>query len=262
MARLRGVLGLALCACGTLLSQAPSYSAASIVNLANQAPGPYAPNAILSIMGTGLADSAQAVTSGDVTGGSLPTMLNGLEVMVDGTPAPLFYVSPTLINFLMPPDRTAGPVTVWTILNSTVGPQVTLTLEDAVPALFASTTDPGYAIAQQWPAYSLITPESPVAPGGIVILYATGLGATQPYPALPAEIPTYAGTIENMASFQVLLNGTPMAASQILYAGICPDFAGLYQIDLILPANAPANPQIQVAVGGAVSAPGALLAVQ
>jgi len=192
----------------------------------------------------------------------LPTNLDGVEVMVDGTPAPLFYISPTEVNFLMPPDRLAGPVTVWVAFNSNSGPQVTLTLQDAAPALFASTADPGYAIAQQWPAYSMVAPESPVPPGGIVILYATGLGATDPAPVSPAQIPTYAGLLDNMAEFQVLLNGAPIPASQILYAGICPDFAGLYQVDLILPADAPANPQVQVAVGAQLSPPGLMLAVQ
>ncbi|HUP03514.1 MAG TPA: hypothetical protein VMU19_05970 [Bryobacteraceae bacterium] len=261
MSRLIATAALTLLSCGALLCQ-PSYSAASIVNLADQSAGPYAPNSLLSIFGTGLAYSARSLTSADVVGGSVPTLLNGVQVMVDGSPAPLFYVSPGQINFLMPPNRIAGPVTIWTVLNSTAGPLVTITLQAAAPALFASAADPGFAVAQQWPLYGVIAPESPAPPGAIVILYATGLGPTEPYPVMPAEIPTFAGEIVQFADLRVLLNGAPLPASQVLYAGICPNFAGLYQIDLILPADAPLNPQIQVAMADAVSAPGLALAVQ
>jgi uncharacterized protein (TIGR03437 family) len=255
-------LALALLLSGTLLGAAPSYSAATIVNTSNQAPGPYAPNSELTIRGTGMAYSAYSITLADIAGGNLPTALSGVQVFVDGSPAPLFYVSPTQINFLMPPNQIAGPVTVWVALNSIAGPQVSLTLQNVAPALFPSPLDPGYAIAQQWPAYSLIAPATPVRPGGIVILYATGLGVTEPYPALPTEIPTYAGLIEHIATFQVFLNGTPLDPAQILYAGICPGWAGLYQIDLVLPSDAPPNPEIRVAIGARVSLPGLKLAVQ
>ena len=261
MNRSRALLALALCFTATLCG-APAYSAAGILNTCNQTPGPYAPNTVITIMGAGMAYSAEALTAADISGGSLPTQLNGVEVMVNGSPAPLFYVSPAQINFLMPPNQIAGPVTVWVVLDSVAGPQVTITLQDVAPALFPSTIDQGYAIAQQWPAYSTIAPASPVPPGGIVILYAAGLGVTEPYPALPNEIPMLAGSIVKMPSFQVLLNGTALDPAQVLYAGICPGWAGLYQIDLILPANASPNPEIRVAIGNQVSPPGILLAVQ
>jgi uncharacterized protein (TIGR03437 family) len=100
-----------------------------------------------------------------------------------------------------------------------------------------------------------------VAPGSIVILYATGLGVTQPYPALPTEIPTVAGSIERIADFQVLLDGTPLDPTRVLYAGLCPGWAGLYQINLVLPDDVSPNPEIRVAIGDRMSLPGLLLAV-
>jgi uncharacterized protein (TIGR03437 family) len=262
MNRLRAWLTLALWSSAALWGQAPSYSAATIVNTCNQSPGPYAPNTGITILGSGMALSTRALTAADIAGGSLPTNLNGVEVMVNGSPAPLFYVSATQINFLMPPNEVAGPVTIWVAFNSIAGPQVTITLQDAAPALFPTPLATDYAIAQQWPAYSTIGPASPVPPGGIVILYATGLGLTEPYPALPGEIPLYAGPIERIADFQVFLNGTPLDPSRVLYAGICPGWAGLYQIDLVLPDDVGPNPEIRVAVGSEVSVPGILLAVE
>src|SRR5258706_12639641 len=45
---------------GTAWANIPSYSAAGIVNASNYAPGPFAPNSIVSIFGTNLALSTQA----------------------------------------------------------------------------------------------------------------------------------------------------------------------------------------------------------
>jgi uncharacterized protein (TIGR03437 family) len=262
MNRLRAWLALALLSSGTLWAASPSYSAATIFNTCNQAPGPYAPNSVISILGTGMATSAQGLTSADVAGGTLPTTLNGVQVFVSGWPAPLFYVSDTQVNFLMPPNQIAGPVTVWVVRNSNAGPQVSLTLQDAAPALFPSPLAPDYAIAQHWPDYSSIAPSSPAAPGGIVILYATGLGRTDPSPSQPAEIPLYAGWIERMNDLQVYLDGKPLDPAKVLYAGLAPGWPGLYQIDLVLPDDAGPDPEIRVAIGNQASPPGLKLAVQ
>jgi len=255
-------LALSLIPLGTLHADAPSYSAASIFNACDLSPGPYAPNTVMTILGSGLAFSTQALTSADIAGGTIPTTLNGTGVFVSGWPAPIFYVSDSQVNFLMPPNQIAGTVTVWVVRQSIAGPQVQLTLVSAAPALFPSALDPGYAIAQHWPDYSVISPALPAAPAGVVILYATGLGKTNFDPVLPNDIPIYAASIQAMQDFSVYLDGKPMDPSEVLYAGLSPGWAGLYQIDLILPGDVGPNPEIRVAVGAQVSAPGLLLAVQ
>ena len=58
-----------------------------------------------------------------------------------------------------------------------------------------------------------------------------------------------ASPITNLASFQVLLNGVALDSSLVMYAGVTPGFAGLYQINFQLPANVSANPEIQLQIG-------------
>src|ERR1039458_2073447 len=82
--------------------QAPVYSAGTIVNAPNYAPGPFAPNSILSIFGSGLARSSQGVTAGDISNNTLPVELNSTRVYVLDEPAPLLYVSDGQVNFLVP----------------------------------------------------------------------------------------------------------------------------------------------------------------
>jgi uncharacterized protein (TIGR03437 family) len=211
-----------------------------------------------------MAWSAQSITAGDIQGGCLPTMLNGVEVVtsVTGSPVPLFYVSPTQINFLMPINATEGTFTVRVLREGSTGPEVPITLLEAAPALFVSPVDPGYALAQKWPAYSLIAPDSPASPGDLVILYATGLGNTQNDPtAKPAEIPQFPGKILLFNELQVFLDGKQVDPAKVLWAGLSPGNAGLYQVNLYLPEDTGPDPEIRLLLEGQPSAAGLKLAV-
>jgi uncharacterized protein (TIGR03437 family) len=210
MTLLRPWLAMVFFAGGAAWAATPSYSATGFFNACNLSPGPFAPNTVVSIYGSGLAWSDRSLTADDIRGGTLPTNLNGVQVTVDTVPVPLFLVSDGQINFLMPTNRAAGQATIRVIRDSAVGPEVSLTLLDAAPALFKSPAAPDYAIAQQWPEYSTITPATPTHPGGIVILYAAGLGVTRPYPSQSTEIPAYAGVIEALPDFRVYLDGKPL----------------------------------------------------
>ena len=253
-------LCLAAALCAPAWCAAPSYSAEGIVNASNYAPGPFAPNSVLSIFGSGLAWSPQGLTAGDIESGRLPTSLNGVRVYVSDQPAPLFYVSESQINFLMPTDQIAGRVTVRVVRQGVTGPEVPLTLVEAAPALFDSPLAPGYAVAQRWPEYSLVGPDSPVGPEDIVILYGTGLGRTEEYPSRPDEIPALPGALKRLKELRVYLGGVPLDSSCILWAGLSPGSAGLYQVNLKLPADLPEDPEIRVAIGDQAGAPGLKLA--
>lgn len=198
----------------------------------------------------------------------MPTQLAGVHVLVDGSAAPLLYVGGNTqdsqqgqINFLVPSIEIPGAVTVQVVRQSIRGPAVTITLVEAAPALFPNAA---YAIAQDGDKganNATVTPYAPAQPGEMIVLYATGLGHTQPNPD-PGEIVPTAATIVNLATLQVLLNGSAIDSSLIKYAGLTPASVGLYQINFLLPMTVPPNPEIRVAVAGTTSAPGLKLAVQ
>jgi uncharacterized protein (TIGR03437 family) len=98
------------------------------------------------------------------------------------------------------------------------------------------------------PDGSVITPKSPASPGEVVILYATGLGKTSP-PAATGEIATGAAWLVRLADFHVTVNSRACPLEDILYAGAAPGFAGLYQINLRLPARLEPNPEIRIGFG-------------
>jgi uncharacterized protein (TIGR03437 family) len=246
--------------CGVLCAQAPDYASSGIVNSSDFSPGPFAPGSILSLFGSNLAWATEAFTPEELAAGGLPTELAAIRVYVDNQPVPLFYASPTQINFLVPTEQIPGDVSVTVERQGECGPSVTITLVGAAPALFVMAG--GYAIAQDWnTGYTLLTTSAPAHAGDVVVLYATGLGHTTP-PWPSGQMAQSAANIAALASLQVLINGTAIAPTQILYAGVTPGFSGLYQINFRLPANAGSNPEIRVRVGSQASIPNVTLAVE
>jgi len=250
--------GVALCC--NVWAQAPYYTTASIVNASDYSPGPFAPSSVLSMFGTNLAWTTEAVTPETFAGGTVPTQLAATIVFIDNMPVPLLYVSPTQINFLVPSDQIPGDASVTVVRQGWNGPAVTITLIGAAPALFVM--DGGFAIAQDWNTNcTLITSAAPAHAGDIAVLYATGLGYTDPALASGA-VPQSAAYVTSRANMQVLLNGVAIDPSLVLYAGLTPGYCGLYQINFTIPANAGTNPEIRVQIGTAISIPSIKLAVE
>jgi uncharacterized protein (TIGR03437 family) len=236
----------------------PSYVAAGIVQAATQTAEPLAPNTIATLYGTNLSWDTYAAQASDISNQDLPTQLEGVTVLVNGIPSNLFYVSPGQINFLMPYGIVASSAVVQVVRQGAAGPAVTIPMAVTAPAFFVWNGD--LAIGEHADG-SLISPQAPAQSGEIVILFAGGLGRTSPDTA-SGQIAEAATPILLAAQLQILLNGSPCPAASVLYAGLAPDFAGLYQINFRLPQNLLANPQIQIAIGPQMSPPGVLLPVQ
>ena len=238
---------------------APCYTATSIVNAADNQTVTLAPNTIGTIYGSNMAYSTAAISKNDVSGGLLPTVLGSSEtrVLIGNFPADLYYVSPKQINFLVPPNLLPQTTSIQVVVDSLAGPAVQVTLAPTAPGLFQ--LDGTNAVATE-PDGTVLTASTPAKPGDIVILYATGLGQVTP-PVIYGQLPTQAASLKSGSNLSVLLDGTAVAASAIDYAGIAPFFAGLYQVNLTLPASTGANPEIRLQVEGATSLAGLHLPV-
>jgi uncharacterized protein (TIGR03437 family) len=233
----------------------PSYTTQSIVHAATQTAEALAPNTIATIYGTNLAfDTVIANTN---PGAVLPTTLAGVSVVVNGLLANLFFVSPTQINFLVPYDLTAGNVTVFVARQGIAGPVVQIQLNSTAPGCFEWN---GLILAAHLNG-ALISAASPATPGEIVVIYVAGLGRTSP-DTISGKLVTSAATIVAASQTQVLLAGKPAPAANLLYVGLAPGFAGLYQINLRLPSDAALNPELRIQVGAQISPPGIPLALQ
>ncbi len=70
--------------------------------------------------------------------------------------------------------------------------------------------------------------------GEILSLFGTSFGGTNPQ-ILPGILPTGAAPVT--ASVSITLAGVPVPPENILYTGVAPGNAGLFQLNMIVPAG-------------------------
>lgn len=236
----------------------PSYSVDGIVNAATQTVEALGPNTIATIYGTDLAFTTRAVSASDVAGASLPRSLDGVLIYVGGLPASLFFISPGQINFLIPYELAPGMVSIIVTRQGLAGPTARVQLNDTSPGFFQWSGNLAIAVHLNG---SLVSPSAPAQRNEIIVLYAGGLGWTSPDTS-SGRMASLAATILAKSKLQVLLDGTACPAASILYAGLAPGFAGLYQINLRLPDSLPHNPDIRMVIGAQSSPTGVVLPTQ
>ncbi|NOT59477.1 MAG: hypothetical protein HOP19_04540, partial [Acidobacteria bacterium] len=218
------------------LVQWPRHSAAlqtntaiSVVSAGNYL-APVTPEGIVALFGQGL--SSQIFKANTKP---LPTSLGGVSIRVNGAFAPLFFVSPGQINFLIPAGTATGLANIAVFASDGSTRTGTVEIANAAPALFTFNADGNGvaaavalrvtanntfvyepiaqydATANRWQSLSLNL--GPASERLFLILYASG-----------------ARGVAN--SLRVLLGGievTPAAA------GASPDFTGVEQINVEIP---------------------------
>jgi uncharacterized protein (TIGR03437 family) len=214
---------------------APSFIAAGITNGASFAGG-LTPGSIVTIFGTRLTKDVTGIVLADSL--PLPTQLAGTSVTIGGVPAPLFAVANVdgneQIN-LQVPYEAAGQGSVNVVVKSPVAssPPVQVYVLPAHPGIF--TVDGKAGAILHGADNSLVTVLNPAKRGEVVVIYATGLGPVSPRPATGAAAPG----AEPLARTTI----TPAATvagktSAVLFSGLAPGFAGLYQVNIRIPSDA------------------------
>ncbi len=212
----------------------PTITPGGIVNSASFLVGQgAAPGSYISIFGTGLADN-----TGQTSTASLPLAINLVSVSFDAgnlsLPGRLYYVNPNQVNVQVPWElRGQTSVQVKINLEFSKSNVVTLLLVTASPAFFEF-PDSGTTIAASLDERSaVVTAANPVARGHVVQLFANGLGpvSNQPGSGEPAPSSPFAQTT---ATPTVTIGGQNAV---VQFSGLAPGFSGLYQVNVVVPAN-------------------------
>jgi len=238
----------------------------SVVNAASSIRGSISPGEIVTIYGTAMGPATPAYASIDPSTGKLATTIGGVQVLFQGTAAPMIYASNTQVNAIVPYEMApiASPSVLIKYLGQTSnGYQLTSTT--TAPGLFTqnmSGTGPGAILNQD---YSLNAPGNGAAKGSVVMVYLTGEGQTSPKGVTgqitTATLPAPQVTPAPLLAVGVLINGQP---ANYTYAGEAPGLAaGLMQLNVQIPATAPSGSlPIQVLIGGNISQPGVTVTVK
>jgi uncharacterized protein (TIGR03437 family) len=211
---------LIIAACSSL-GCAQTISIGGIVNAASFQPG-IAPGSIISIFGANLATATGAASI------PLPTALGTTSVLVNGKPAPLFYVSPTQINAQLPYETAVGSAILVVTVNGSSTAPAALSVQASAPGIMVSAVGRAIALNQDG---SLNGPYKPTLPGTVLTVYMTGQGPVD------RPVPTGAASPDDPMAHAILpvtatIGGKP---AQVVAAGLTPGGVGLFQVEIQIP---------------------------
>jgi uncharacterized protein (TIGR03437 family) len=166
----------------------------------------------------------------------LPTTLNGVQVLFNGTPVPLFYAGTDQINFQVPIGAAQSGTADLQVLEAATGRLLgdsTVEMTPVQPGLFTQAGNgSGAAIAVNTDG-TLNTQTNPAIAGSIITLYGTGQGFV---PGAPPD--GQASTaVQNPRPPTVFIFPDSVSSTGVKYAGLAPGEVGVWQINVQIPSD-------------------------
>ncbi len=236
-----------------LADQPPAFERAGVVNGASLT-REVGPGTIVSLFGRRLAPLPQAVLQFPI-----PTQMHTVQVKVNGTPLPLFYVGPEQINFHLPYVLPEGPLNLTVTYAGVESAPVSLSpAGTSWPGIFTLTQNGQgqgailIAGTAQLAGQVAGVPSRPARRDDVIEIYCTGLGrlsATPPAPGEPAPLSPLLRTAEPAA---VTIGGS---SAEVLFSGLAPGLVGVYQVNARIPSGVAAGPRVPVLIRMADTGP-------
>ena len=236
---------------GTLRnSSTPLVAPGALVHAATfEANMPVAPGGLISLFGANLASG-----EGAAPGLPLPQDINQTEVLLGGMPLPLLYTSTGQINAQVPYGLTVNTQQQVVVQRGTaLSVPESFTVAPAQPGIFTKNMQgTGQGIIMKSDQVTMAEPRTPALRGETIVVYCAGLGSVKPPVAPGSPAPTPAAVTENPV--ELTIGGKK---AQVIFAGLTPGLAGLYQINAVVPADATTGDAVPVViqVAGASSQP-------
>jgi uncharacterized protein (TIGR03437 family) len=225
--------------------KAPSYTPGAgvwinpigITNAANYTgiTNAFAPGELVNIYGNfGVSSQVDQVIP-------VPTVLGGVQVLVNGTAAPVYLVSANQISALVPYEVAGQSFgTFQVIVNGAKSNPVTVYIDNSAPGIYTLTQNGIGASAILHSNFTVVNSSSPAVPGETVQLFMNGLGTVTPAVADGAAGPSSPlSTVDGISGLFVLLNDGIDAykRANVTFAGLAPGFPGLYQVNFTIPTT-------------------------
>ncbi len=194
-----------------------------------------APNSWVEIKGSNLGPAGDTRIWGnsDFVNNQLPTSLDGVSVTVNGVPAYVYYISPTQVDILTPPNALSGSVPVQVSDNGAVSANFMVQAQAESPSFFIFGGGPYIAAIHANGSY--IGPTSlypglttPAQPGETIQVYANGFGSTSTPVVSGSE--TQSGTLSPMPA--ITIGGV---AAAVTFAGLVAP--GEFQFNVVVPPS-------------------------
>ena len=240
-------------------AQVPVIQQGGVVNAASWS-SLVAPGELVAIFGSNLASGRTSAAP------PLPFSLGGTSVTINGTPAPIEFVSANQVNVQVPSALTApsfdtvlASVVVTTPAGSSVPVNVVLTA--GYPGFFTQDVSGcGQASALNIApdgAVSLNSASNSAAPGDYIALFGTGFGlaSVQPRDGIAPEGPVALRTVPGV----LIDNNISIDPS---YAGLAPSLAGVDQLNFQVPSSVRNGCSVPVYASQTFASPAVTISIQ
>jgi uncharacterized protein (TIGR03437 family) len=234
----------------------PYLSPSGITNSASYAAGGVSPGELVTIFGANISVPA----SGTVVNGAFATSIGNVQILFDGVPAPLIYVSILQANAIVPYSVAGKTSTTVTLQVGSGSAAMAVPVTPAAPGLFTANASGTGQVSALNQDLTVNSAQNPAHAGDIIVLYGTGEGLVSPIP--PDGTISSAPTPVPVLPISVVIGNQQ---AQVLYAAEAPALtAGVIQINARIPAGISNNPQVPVAwAAGTISSPtGTTIAVK
>jgi uncharacterized protein (TIGR03437 family) len=208
------------------------------------------PGEFLSLFGTGL--SSQTVTASALP---FPTTLGGVQVNIQwfdangnlqSALAPIYTVSPTLISIVVPYSTPGDgtPLSFTVTSGSTPSNSAVVYSGPSSAGIFTQNLSGlGDGAIRHSTDNSVVTTANPAKVGETVSVYLTGMGAVTPAVTAGAAAPS--SPLSQTVLPDVFIDGQQ---ATVLYSGLAPGLAGLYQLNVTIPTGVTAGTSVTVEV--------------
>jgi uncharacterized protein (TIGR03437 family) len=234
--RVRAISGVA----AALTKQTPTIAAVVSASAFGEFKS-ISPGSWIEIYGSNLGIGTETWSGADFSGVNAPNFLGGTEVTIGGQNAFIDFISPGQVNALVPSSVAAGMQSVTVTVGSLTSTGYNIAVNPVEPGLDAPPSfDVGgvqYVVAL-FADGTFVLPvgaipgltSRPAQQGDEIVLYGIGFGPVTPN--LPAgQLVEQANAL---ASFEISVGG--VAVTNVPYAGLAPNFTGLYQFNIVVPA--------------------------
>lgn len=238
----------------------PQFTADSVVNAASFLPRAVSAGEIISIFGEDLGPKVGVAGALNPVTGRLETLLRDVSVSINGIPLPLFFVRNDQINAMSPVEIAGLSNALLIVRRKQVASATRI-----VPVM---STNPGIFVFPETTRAIVLNsdgtvngPANPASRGSFISVFGTGQGTISP----PLTTGQLAGGEEDLSVFQeatvVRIGGIDAV---VLFAGMAPNFAGLFQINVFVPDGVTPGGVVllELEIGGRAAQGGVTIAVQ
>lgn len=237
----------------------PQPSISVVASSASYAADAISAGQLVAIFGSGLGPVAPAGMQLD-TSGNVANNVGGTQVLFDGIPAPLVWVSATQVNAVVPFGLAARSTQVQVQYQGQMSDTVAVPVTPSSPGIFSidgTGTGQGAILNQDG---SVNSPSAPAPAGSVVTLFATGAGQFSP-PGVDGAVVTPDNLPVPKLPVSVQIGGI---GATVIYAGGAPGVVeGVLQVNVQVPTGVPSGAvPIVLVVGNAASQQNLTLSVQ